>query len=119
MKPSIILAAFVACFAFVNAKAQTINGVKLADIKEEYIEFSTFKQTLGEKTFIWLEYGQKTINNRQNVIVKDESGKNLECNSAIDFMNKMKDYGYELFQAYAVNSGENASTPRYILKRKS
>lgn len=118
MKKSIILAAFVACFALVNAKAQTVNGVKLADIKEEYIEFGTFRQALGEKIFIWLEYGQKTVNNRQNVIVKDENGKNLECNSGIEFVNKMRDYGYELFQAYAVNSGENSSSSKYILKRK-
>lgn len=117
MKKSITLAAIVACFALGNAKAQTINGIKLADLKEEYLEVEAFRQAFSEKIFIWLEYGQKS-KNRETSTVKDERGRNLEYNSVIDFVNKMKAYGYELFQVYAVNSTANSSASKYILKRK-
>ncbi|WP_199118578.1 hypothetical protein [Pedobacter sp. ASV28] len=119
MKRTILLATMFACFAFGKASAQTINGVNLADLKEEYIEFHAFKQSFGGKMLIWLEYGQKVHDDRQAAIVKDERGKNMEFNSAVDFINKMKAYGYELLQAHTVSSREDNVTKYYILKRKN
>ena len=118
MKRTFLLATTFACFAFGKASAQTINGVKLAELKEPYLEFNVFKQTMSSKLFVWLEYGQKVNNDRQAAIVKDDNGKNLEVSSAIDFMKRMKEYGYELFQAYAVGDGSDNTSKFYVLKRK-
>ena len=119
MKAQLILRlAIVSCLAFTSVKAQIVDGVKLSDLKEPYLEVSEYRRLLGNKTFIALDYGQKKDENGfQEVVVRDEKGKYLEYNSVIDFVNKMKPYGYELFQAYSVSS-EN-SWPRYILKKKS
>lgn len=108
----------LACFAFGKASAQTINGVKLAELKEPYLEFNVFEQTMSSKLFVWLEYGQKVNNDRRAAIVKDDNGKNLEVSSAMDFMKRMKEYGYELFQAYAVGDVSSNISKFYVLKRK-
>ena len=118
MKRTILLATMFVCFAFGKASAQTINGLKLSDLKEPYLEFNVFRQTMSSKLFVWLEYGQKVNNDRQAAIVKDDNGKNMEVNSSMDFMKKMKEYGYELFQAYAISDGNDNISKFYVLKLK-
>lgn len=115
MKRIFLLATMIACFAISKVSAQTVNGTNLSDLKQEYIEFHAFRQ--GDKMLIWLEYGQKVLNDRHAAIVKDVNGKNLEFTSAIAFINKMNENGYELFQAHSVAQGDNV-TKYYILKRK-
>lgn len=110
--------AIAGSMTIVSAKAQAVNDVKLSDLKEEYIEVTEYRRLLGEKTFISVDYGQKRdVNNFREVVVRDDKGKYLEYNSVIDFINKMKPNGYELFQVYTLGNGD-ASFPRYILKRK-
>jgi hypothetical protein len=118
MKRTILLAAMFACFAIGKASAQTVNGVKISDLKVPYLEFFAYKQSFSSKMLVWLEYGQKVVNDRHAAIVKDDNGKNMEFNSAIDFLNKMKEYGYELFDAYAVYSPDDNVNKYYVLKRK-
>jgi hypothetical protein len=118
MKAQLILKlAIVGCLTFTSVKAQTVDGVKLSDLKETYLEVSEYRRLLGEKTFIALDFGQKKdINNFREVVVRDEKGKYLEYNSMMDFINKMQQYGYELFQVYSLGTSEN-TWPRYILKK--
>lgn len=119
MKRLILLLAITSCFGLSKVKAQTINDVKLSDLKEEYLEATEYRQLLSEKTFIALDYGQKKdANNFRETVVRDEKGKYLEYNSVIDFVNKMKPYGYELFQVYTLGNSEK-SWPKYVLKKKS
>jgi hypothetical protein len=118
MKAQLILKlAIIGCLAFTSVKAQTVDGVKLSDLKETYLEISEYRRMLGEKTFIALDFGQKKdMNNFREVVVRDEKGNYLEYSSVIDFVNKMQPHGYELFQVYTL--GENP-WPRYILKKRS
>ncbi len=119
MKRLILVLAIAGCFIFSKVKAQTVNDVKLSDIKEEYLEVSEYRKFLGEKIFISLDYGQeKTKQNFRELVVKDDKGDYLQYNSVIDFINQMKTHGYELFQAYSIPTVQNA-IPKYILKRKS
>ena len=50
-----------------------------------------------------------------NSCIKDDNGNKMEFTSALDFVNKSKSYGYELFQVFT--EGENNSAV-YLLKRK-
>lgn len=118
MKRMILLAASLALFAHGNVSGQTINGVKLSELKEPYLELRAFKQEFGNKVLVQLEYGQKVVNDRQASLVKGEDGKNMEFNSALDFVNKMKNYGYELFNSYAVTYRDDNIHKFYVLKRK-
>lgn len=117
MKKSIILAALVACFAWSNVKAQKVKGVKLSDIRSEYIEITAITRTFSEKLWISLEYGQKVESLNEDTYIRDDNNKELEFNSALDAVNKMKSYGYELFQVY-VESYESRNQKYYVLKRK-
>ncbi len=114
MKRLILLLAIASCFALSKVRAQTVNNVKLSDLKEEYLEVSGGNG--NNEVFIYLSYGQKLTFNKR--IVKDDNGANLAYGSVIEFINKMKTHGYELFQVYALMEGGSA-TPKYILKRKS
>jgi hypothetical protein len=118
MKKSIILATIVACFALSNAKAQMVKGVRLSEIRADYIEIKAINRVFSEKIWINLEYGQKVINENADAYIKDDNNKELEFNSAIDCVNKMRSYGYELFQVYVVKTGET-NNKIYVLKRTS
>lgn len=119
MKRLILLLAIAGCFVTAKVKAQKVNDVKLSDLKEEYLEVGEYRKFLGEKVFISLDYGQKKdVNNFRETVVRNEKGDYLEYTSVIDFVNKMKPYGYELFQVYVLSTSDNA-IPKYILKRKS
>lgn len=107
-----------ACFAYGKISAQTVNGVKLADLKEEYIEVSTFERSFSEKQYIFLEYGQKVRDNFDAGVVMDESRKPMPFNSLIEFVNQMKAYGYEIAQTYAIYNGDRTKK-FFILKRMS
>jgi len=106
--------AIAGCFGISALKAQTVNNLKLSELKEEYLEIGE-NQRIG-KTFITIDYGQKRRNNNE-LLVKDANGNNFEFNSTIDFLNRMKTYGYELVQVYSVISSGDSVT-KYILRRK-
>ncbi|MCZ4223730.1 hypothetical protein [Pedobacter rhodius] len=117
MKKLFVLATAVACFAFSGAKAQNVNKVKLTDINSPYIEISEDTQPFSNKIGIRLEYGQKVDYSDDNLI-RDDNGKRIGFNSLLDCANKMKNYGYEIFQAREVQNGKDSSYTKYLLKRK-
>jgi len=117
MKKLLISAAAVACFALSAARAQTVNGTRLTDLKADYIEVSAVKSTFADKLWIKLEYGQK-VSELNDACIKDDDGKRLEFNSAIDGVNKLKNYGYELFSVYTAQVSTDSNRPVYVLKRK-
>ncbi|WP_461789293.1 hypothetical protein [Pedobacter sp.] len=119
MKTILFTIAIIAFFACPRVSAQTINGVKLSELKEPFLELRAFKQEFGSKVLVQLEYGQKVVNDRQASLVKDENGKNMEFNSALDFINKMTEFGYELLTAYAVTYRDDTILKFYVLKRSN
>ncbi|GGE69697.1 hypothetical protein EV200_11025 [Pedobacter psychrotolerans] len=114
MKKVMILATLMAGFALSNVKAQTVNGVKLSEITATYIQVRQIEKVFSEKFFVSVEYGQPA-DDYNNTYIKDDNGKKMEFTSALDFVNKSKSYGYELFQVFT--EGENNSAV-YLLKRK-
>ena len=117
MKKLLIISALAGCFYFVESKAQTVNGLRLTELKSPYIEIYESKRYLSKKINIVLDYGQKIEDLRDNHI-KDDDGKDLEFNSGLDCVNKLKNYGYELFQVYLKPSDTTNSTKYYILKKR-
>jgi len=117
MKKLILAAAFTACFGLFGAKAQNVNGVRLTDIHADYIQIRAAKSFLADRQFIALEYGQK-VDDYSELYIRDDKGRKLEFNSAIDAVNKMKAYGYELFNLYTEQVTADSNRPVYVLKRK-
>ncbi|TCD27962.1 hypothetical protein EZ456_08435 [Pedobacter psychrodurus] len=117
MKKLILAAALVACFGLSRAKAQNVNGVKLTDIHVDYIQIRAEKSFFEDKQWILLEYGQK-VDEYSEMYIRDDNAKKLEFNSAIDAVNKMKSYDYELFSVYTEQVSSDSNRPVYVLKRK-
>ena len=117
MKKWTLAAAIVAGFGLFNARAQNVNGMKLTDIHVDYIQIRSVKSLLADKQWIALEYGQK-VGDYSELYIRDDDGKKLEFNSAIDGVNKMKAYCYELFSVYAEQIDKDSNRPVYVLKRK-
>ncbi|MFF5381988.1 hypothetical protein [Pedobacter suwonensis] len=117
MKKITLAAAMIACFWLCTAKAQNVNGMKLTDIHVDYIQIRAIKIFLADKQWIALEYGQKA-GDVSELYIRDDDGKKLEFNSALDAVNKMKAYGYELFSVYTEQIDEDSNRPVYVLKRK-
>jgi len=117
MKKLLILVAAVACLGLFRARAQHVNGMKLADIHVDYIQIRAVKIFLADKQWIALEYGQKVGDNSE-MYIRDDNDKRIEFNSAIDGVNKMKNYGYELFSVYTEQIDQSSNRPVYVMKRK-
>jgi len=117
MKKIIFAAVLAACFRLSDAKAQNVNGMKLTDIHVDYIQIRSIKSFLADKQWIALEYGQK-IGDYSEMYIRDDNDKRIEFNSAIDGVNKMKNYGYELFSIYTEQIDQSSNRPVYVLKRK-
>lgn len=117
MKKLLIISALAGCLCFAESKAQTVNGIRLTELKSPYIEIFESKRYLSKKIHIVLDYGQKIEELRDNHI-KDDDGKDLEFNSGLDCVNKLKNYGYELFQVYLKPSDTLNSSKYYILKKR-
>lgn len=116
MKKFMALATVVACVALSDAKAQNVNGVRLSDIPADYMEVKCFYDG-GDKYISRLDYGQ-VIKRGKDSNIRDDDGKDLLFNSPIDCINKLKNYGYELFQTYSKQNGKDDSIAVYVLKRK-
>lgn len=95
MKKIIFAAAMFACFGLSRVKAQNVNGVKLSEIKVEYIEIRPFYN--GADTYIArIDFGQK-FKRLKDLNVRDDDGNDLLFNSQVDCLNKLRNYGYEPF----------------------
>ncbi|KQM75041.1 hypothetical protein ASE74_03435 [Pedobacter sp. Leaf216] len=117
MKKLILAAAFVACFGLSRGIAQNVNGVKLTDIHVDFVQIRATKSFLADKQWIALEYGQK-VGDYSEQYIRDDNDKKLGFNSAIDAVNKMKAYGYELFSVYTEQVSSDSNRPVYVLKKK-
>ncbi|MFC1222290.1 hypothetical protein ACFE6N_00700 [Pedobacter sp. BG31] len=50
--------------------------------------------------------------------VRDDDGNDLLFNSRVDCLNKLRNYGYELFSTYTDVIDNDNNRPVYVLKRK-
>lgn len=118
-KLSALTAIAVCCFGLVSTtKAQTVNNVRLSELKADYIEIRAISKAFSDKIWISLQYGQKVLDLNVNTYIRDDNRKELEFNSALDAVNKLKNYGYELFQVYTTQSDSTTTNKFYVLKRK-
>jgi len=115
MKKLLFLTTAVACFTFSNVKAQNVNGIRLSDIHVDYIEISPVYDS-GD-IIVKVDYGQK-YKRVKDLYLRNNDGTELLFNSNADCLNKLKNYGYELFQTYTYQIDKDNNRPVYILKRK-
>ncbi len=108
-------------FFVLTLKAQTINGVKLSDIKSHYIEILCKGKIFSTKVTVDVDYGQPTkrdaFGERMKMNFKDENGKPITFNSSIDALNFFEKNGYKFVTAYTITHG-NQNIYHYLMERK-
>ncbi len=109
MKKLIILAVFT--FGMLaTTQAQTINGLKIENLKTNYIELICLEYRSGP--VIYVNYGQ----NFYGDTVLDKEGKPIKFKSSIEALNFFSKYGYDLI---AVNNLDGYPIRDfYYLRRK-
>ncbi|MFC3417572.1 hypothetical protein [Algoriphagus hitonicola] len=98
------------------SKAQTVDGVALADIESTYIELTRRGKIFNRNIQLEVDFGQDRSKGRINDSqVTDENGRLVEFNSMVDALNFFDRLGYEYIDRADV--GENQPL-QYLLRRK-
>lgn len=99
-------------------RAQTVNGIPIAEIDTEYALIVGTAKFLSTKVRIDIQLGQhdKTWNAKDTQLL-GEDGKPLVRNSLVDALNFMSKYNYEFVQAYAITVA-NQSVYHYLMRQK-
>lgn len=121
MKKLIIAMLFVLGAHF--AQSQTINGVEIKELQQEYVQIVGQSKFMSTKLNISIDVGQhvKVFGNSKQVRIMDKNDKPLTLNSMIDALNFMNSAGYEYLDAYVVTIGSGSGAQNvyhYTLKKK-
>ncbi len=117
MRKFLVVAIIVLSAVALNA--QTINGTKISELKSDYIEIMSQAKFMSKKVTVIVDFGQQTKlfgNPNKTMLVKDENGKPVVFNSAIDALNFFSKNGYKFVSAYAVTAG-NQNVYHYLMER--
>lgn len=102
-----------------SLKAQTINNIPINDIKVEYIKIVAERIPLSSQEDIALDFGQESsIWKSGTKTIRDEKGKEIDFNSAMDALNFMGKFGFELVSSYGVHRDNASDTKFYYIMRK-
>lgn len=105
MKTTVLFLLIAISITF-SAKAQTVNGTPLKDLKEEYIKWYSKGAGIGSlKIQVLIDFGQESraLSNREQLLL-DSTGKKMEFNSDIDVLNFLFKNGYELIVPFRTES---------------
>ena len=103
---TIILFLFSFFFIHFSLTAQTVNGIPLKDIEEEYLQITPkdIKAT-NRKVQLLIDFGQETRRLRETEqLLMDGAGNKMVFNSEIEALNFLYTNGYELIEAYKTQS---------------
>lgn len=102
-----------------SLKAQTVNNIPIKDIKVEYIKITAEPLAFSTKEDIALDFGQegKFLKGGTRTI-RDEKGEEIEFNSAIDALNFMAKFGFELVSTHSLYRPQSDITKFYYILRK-
>lgn len=118
MKSLVLIASLVFNFC---ALSQTVNGLSIEEIDQEYIRIvGTY--TFTGKISVDIDFGQEQKwSTKKDTKIIGKDGKKIKFNSMVDALNFMHQYNYELNQAYAItinNLGRNQTVYHYLMQRK-
>ena len=111
-------------FVLGTAQAQTVNGIKIAELEQEYIQIVGTGKMFSTKVTIKIDAGQhvKTFQVKKQAIVLDANGEPLVLNSMIDAINFMYSCGYEYLDAYVITlpstMGAGQNVYHYTMRKK-
>lgn len=101
------------------ASSQTVSGVPLTEIKEEYIEVYADPKAFSSKVNLCIDFGQPTrpLSGPNEINLKGDDGKPMPFNSMVHAINFMASYGYEVTAVYQSRIKEEQYENRYVLRK--
>ena len=105
MKTFILSLLSLFCFNF-SLPAQSVNGIPLKEINEEYLQVTPkdIKAT-SRKVHLLIDFGQETKRLRDTeLLLLDSSGNRMVFNSETEALNFLYKNGYELIESYRTQS---------------
>lgn len=113
---------FLITFFSINSslKAQTINGIPLNNLEEEYLMLTPRGAKIGSRKIqLLIDFGQETrpLSNMEQLLL-DSTGKKMEFNSDIHALNFMYKNGYELIQQYGLLETNGIESVSYFMRKR-
>lgn len=107
------------CLSLGYLSSQTISGIPLHDIEQEYIEVQIIKANFKRTFTAFVDFGQESKSRtRKDTYLSNENGDRMSFNSRMDAFNFFKTNGYEYVDSY-VKVYEDDSMIFYLLKKKN
>ena len=119
MKSSILFLLVIFGVNF-SARAQTINGIPLKNLEEEYLKITPRGVKLAShKIQVLIDFGQEAryLSNMEQLLL-DSTGKKMEFNSHIGALNFMYKNGYELVQQYGLLDANGLESVSYFMRKR-
>ena len=111
-------------FVLGTAQAQTVNGIKISELEQEYVQIVGQGKMFSTKVTIKIDAGQdvKTWQVKKQAMVLDANGEPLVLNSMIDAINFMYTCGYVYIDAYVITlpstMGAGQNVYHYTMRKK-
>lgn len=119
MKTTILSILIIFCVNF-SARAQTVNGIPLNNLEEEYLKITPRGVKLAShKIQLLIDFGQEAryLSNMEQLLL-DSTGNKMEFNSHIDALNFMYKNGYELVQQYGLLEANGVESVSYFMRKR-
>lgn len=119
MKTSILFLLVIFNISF-SIQAQTVNGIPLKDLEEEYLKLTPRGAKIGSRKIqLLIDFGQEAqfMSNMEQLLL-DSTGKKMEFNSQIGALNFMYKNGYELVQQYGLLEADGLESVSYFMRKR-
>jgi hypothetical protein len=114
----ILFSLFLSIAFYLNATAQTVNGVPLKDLKAEYVQVIGTTKLLSAKVSIEIDFGQENkIFKTSDTQLVNADGSRVILNSMVDALNFMHSNGYEFVTAYTV-AISNQNVYHFLMRKR-
>lgn len=107
-------------FISVSGRGQTVNGIPIKDLQSDYVEIvgTSTAGLFSRKMNVFIDFGQQVkVFGRNQMVVKDAKGEDMEFNSMIDALNFMSQNGYSFVQAYGFATTDSNYIYHYLLRK--
>ncbi|QLE00709.1 hypothetical protein HX109_03705 [Galbibacter sp. BG1] len=107
-----LLFVFLFTVSIYSSYAQTVNGVPIHEINEEYVQIVGTSKFMSSKVTIEIDFGQRTklLGSYKETTIVDENEKRVDFNSMVDALNFMTEHGY----TFAVS---NQNVYHFLMKK--
>lgn len=103
------------------ANAQTVDGIKISDLKSEHIAVHLYTRFLSSDIYVDINYGQPSgwaASTFRAAPVMDDNKRKMSFDSSVNAINFLSDQGYELVTSITSFNNPPSGSEYYFFRRK-